>query len=114
MCIEFLMSAGDIHPMTEVAKACFDYLSGEEPTEDGLKDYLADEVEAKRIQKCGCGDPFFKLSSTDEGYKVTMSNISNNGVYIIKVTKDDYGFEYGGLSDTIEDYDEIKYNEYID
>lgn len=111
MCIEFLMSGGNTHPMTEVAKACFDYLSGEEPTEDGLKDYLADEYEAKRIQKCGCGDKDFILKKTETGYQITMGSL-NSMLYLITITNSEYSFEHVTFSEGIEDYDEIKYNEY--
>lgn len=112
MCIEFL--SGQRNPMEDIAQAMFDYLSGSEPTEDGLKDYLADEKEKGRITRCGCGDPFFKVTPTDDGYKVIMSSFGNSGVYITTITKEGYSFESGDLSDIIEGYDEIQYNEYTE
>lgn len=111
MCIEFLLNEGETHPMTYVSKAVFNYLSKPNPSEDGLRDYLAEEYEANRIKKCGCGDKDFKLTKTSTGYEVTMNSVSGM-LYLITITDTEYGYELVPFSYGIEDYGEIKYNEY--
>ena len=111
MCIEFLSGDGDAHPMTKVSKVIFDYLSNSEPTEDGLRDYLADEYAAKRIQKCGCGDKDFKLTKTETGYQVVMGSV-NGMVYHISITDTEYSFELVPISKAIDGYYDMIYNEY--
>lgn len=115
MCIESLDNSPRRNVIADVASAMFDYISEtEDPTEDGLKDYLADKKEAGKIKRCGCNDPFFKLVQTDDGYKVNISDGSVSGLYVVTIKKDHFSFEYGSLSDMIEGYDEIQYNEYVE
>ena len=112
MCIEFELDDSIIgHPMNKVCKVIFNYLLKPDPTEEGLRDFLADEYAAKRIYKCGCGDKNFKLTKTETGYQVIMGSVKGM-VYDISITDTDYSFKLVPISKAIDGYYDMIYNEY--
>ncbi len=115
MCIEALDGGTNRRPhyMKEVSKVVFEYLSTENPNEEGLLGYLKENYDKHRIQKCGCNDRDFKLHTTKTGYKVIM-NSSDGMLYVITVTDTDYSYELSSFSEAIDDYDDIVYREFTD